>query len=69
MRLKRQELRYLWPDFGLLKTLVAKGLPMGLQIIGKPQGDAAVLQLARAYEEVAQEVLARRPPEQGGLKR
>ena len=37
------------------------GLPMGLQIIGQPQGDAAVLQLARAYEQVAQKVLARRP--------
>ncbi len=37
------------------------GLPMGLQIIGKPQGDAAVLQLARAYEQAAQAVLARRP--------
>ncbi len=39
----------------------AHGLPMGLQIIGKPQGDAEVLQLARAYEGVAQAVLARRP--------
>jgi amidase len=45
----------------------AHGLPMGLQIIGKPQGDAAVLQLARAYEEVAQEVLGRRPPEYSAL--
>ena len=35
----------------------ASGLPMGLQLIGKPQGDAAVLQLAHAYEQVAQEVL------------
>jgi amidase len=37
------------------------GLPMGLQIIGKPQADMAVLQLAAAYERVAQEVLMRRP--------
>ena len=39
----------------------ARGLPMGLQIIGKPQADLAVLQLAGAYERVAQEVLTRRP--------
>ena len=37
------------------------GLPMGLQIIGKPQADLAVLQLAHAYEQAAQEVLMRRP--------
>ena len=40
----------------------ARGLPMGMQIIGKPQGDLAVLQLARAYEAAAQDVLLRRPP-------
>jgi amidase len=39
----------------------ARGLPMGLQLIGKPRGDAAVLQLAHAYEQAAQDVLARRP--------
>ena len=39
----------------------ARGLPMGLQIIGKPQADLEVLQLASAYESVAQEVLQRRP--------
>ncbi len=39
----------------------ADGLPMGLQIIGKPQADLAVLQLAQAYERVAQAVLMRRP--------
>ena len=37
------------------------GLPIGLQIIGKPQADLAVLQLAHAYEQTAQEVLMRRP--------
>jgi amidase len=36
-------------------------LPMGIQIIGKPQGDAELLALAQAYEETAQEVLQRRP--------
>jgi amidase len=37
------------------------GLPMGMQIIGKPQDDLGVLQLAYAYEQVAQEVLGIRP--------
>jgi len=39
----------------------AAGLPMGLQLIGKPQGDAALLRLARAYEIAAQDVLSVRP--------
>jgi amidase len=30
----------------------AHGLPMGLQIVGKPQADLAVLQIAHAYEQV-----------------
>ena len=29
----RPELRYLWPDLAILKTIVVKGLPMGLQMI------------------------------------
>lgn len=29
----------------------ARGLPMGMQIVGRPRGDLSVLQLARAYEE------------------
>lgn len=29
------------------------GLPIGLQIVGKPQGDMAVLQLAHAFEQLA----------------
>jgi len=33
------------------------GLPMGLQLIGKPQADLSVLQLAQAYESVAQDIL------------
>jgi amidase len=41
----------------------AAGLPMGLQLIGRPQGDAALLRLARAYEQAAQEVLNIRPVE------
>jgi amidase len=39
----------------------AAGLPMGMQIIGKPQDDLGVLQLAHAYEQVAQDVLAVKP--------
>ncbi len=39
----------------------AAGLPMGLQLIGRPQGDAALLRLARAYENAAHEVLDVRP--------
>ena len=39
----------------------AAGLPMGLQLIGRPQGDAALLRLARAYEQAAQDVLRVRP--------
>ncbi|HUN49762.1 MAG TPA: amidase, partial [Candidatus Sulfotelmatobacter sp.] len=30
----------------------AAGLPMGMQIIGRPRGERALLQLARAYEQV-----------------
>ncbi len=34
------------------------GLPMGLQLIGKPQGDFALLQLAHAYEQAIGDWLA-----------
>ena len=37
------------------------GLPMGLQLIGAPRGDLALLQLAARYEQLAADVLARRP--------
>jgi amidase len=37
------------------------GLPMGLQLIGRPRADAAVLALAAAYELAAESVLAIRP--------
>lgn len=39
----------------------AAGLPMGMQLIGRPCGDLAVLQLAYAYEQAAQDVVRRRP--------
>ena len=35
--------------------------PMGLQLIGRPQGDAALLRLAQAYANQSQALLARRP--------
>ena len=37
------------------------GLPMGMQLIGRPRDDQAVLQLAHAYEQAAQDVLCVRP--------
>ncbi len=37
--------------------------PMGLQLIGQPLGDAALLRMAAAYEEVIGDLLARRPPQ------
>jgi amidase len=39
----------------------AEGLPMGMQLIGRPRGDLALLQLAHAYEQAAQDVLRIRP--------
>jgi amidase len=39
----------------------AQGLPMGLQLVGKPRGDWELLRLAHAYELAAQDILARRP--------
>ena len=38
------------------------GLPMGLALIGKPQGDWDLLKLAHAYEMANQDLVARRPP-------
>lgn len=35
---------------------------MGLQLIGRPQGDADLLAVAAAYEACSAELLARRPP-------
>ena len=39
--------------------------PMGLQLIGRSQGDAELLRLAAGYEAVSGELLARRPQEPG----
>jgi amidase len=40
------------------------GLPMGLQLIGQPQGDARLLQIAAAYEARAQDVVQIAPSQQ-----
>lgn len=40
----------------------AQGLSMGMQVIGKPRGDFAVLQLAHAYDRATQWVTRRVPP-------
>jgi amidase len=39
----------------------AQGLPMGMQLIGKPQGDFELLQLAKAYEDAIGDWLAVKP--------
>jgi amidase len=35
---------------------------MGLQLIGKPQGDFALLQMAHAYEQANIDMIRMRPP-------
>jgi amidase len=40
----------------------ARGLPMGMQLIGPPLGDLKVLQAGAAYEQAIADWLARRPP-------
>jgi amidase len=39
----------------------AQGLPMGMQLIGQPRGDVALLETGLAYEEAARDWLAVRP--------
>jgi amidase len=54
---------------GLPATSVPAGfdetgrLPIGLQLIGRPLGDADLLRVAAGYEALAGDLLARRPPE------
>lgn len=42
------------------------GRPAGLQLVGRPQGDAALLRIAAAYEALVPGLLARRPPAPAG---
>ena len=37
------------------------GLPMGMQLMGRPRQDLTVLRIAHAYEQAAQDVLEIRP--------
>jgi amidase len=51
------------PAISLPCGFSAEGLPMGIQIIGKPQGDSQLLQLAFAHEALFQDVLKVKPAE------
>ena len=33
LRLRGRELSYLWPEAAILKVIIAKGLPMGIQMV------------------------------------
>jgi amidase len=50
------------PSISVPAGFGANGLPMGLALIGKPQGDWALLKLAHAYEMANQDLIARPPP-------
>lgn len=50
------------PSISVPAGFGANGLPMGLALIGKPQGDWDLLKLAHAYEMAHQPLIARRPP-------
>ena len=50
------------PAISLPAGFNAQGLSMGLQLIGKPQGDFELLQVAYAYEQAAQDLIQKTPP-------
>jgi len=50
------------PSISVPAGFGANGLPMGLALIGKPQGEMDLLKLAHAYELANQEMLNQRPP-------
>ena len=50
------------PSISVPAGFGANGLPMGLALIGKPQGDWALLKLAHAYEMANQDMITRQPP-------
>jgi amidase len=50
-----------WPAISVPAGFDARGLPMGLQIIGPPRADRAVLEIAHAYERETRWA-ERRPP-------
>lgn len=55
------------PAISLPAGFNAGGLPMGVQLIGKPRGDLAVLQIANLYEKISQ-YPAMQPPCFASLK-
>ena len=50
------------PSISVPAGFGANGLPMGLALIGKPQGDWDLLKLAHTYEMANPDLIARRPP-------
>jgi len=50
------------PSISVPAGFGANGLPMGLALIGKPQGEMDLLKLAHAYELANQEMINQRPP-------
>ncbi|MFY7981975.1 MAG: amidase [Limnohabitans sp.] len=50
------------PSISVPAGFGANGLPMGLALIGKPQGDWDLLKLAHAYEMANPDLIAKRPP-------
>ena len=50
------------PSISVPAGFGANDLPMGLALIGKPQGDWALLKLAHAYEMANQDMITRQPP-------
>ena len=50
------------PSISVPAGFNAQGLPMGLQLIGKPKGDFELLQVAHAYEMAGQDLIQKRPP-------
>ena len=50
------------PTINLPVGFNAAGLPMGMQVIGPPRADLAVLQLGHAYEQEAAWVRTHLPP-------
>ncbi len=49
LRLTGEELRYLRPDFALVRTMVAKGLPMGLQMLVISSSALIMIAMVNAY--------------------
>lgn len=53
------------PVISVLAGFDDESLPIGIQLIGRPQADLEVLQIAHAYEQAPEDVICR-SPEFGG---